>query len=90
MSCRTLGVKFRVMRGNLQTVIGAGEETMAKGITIKFKSDTRSQASVTHLFDAMLGRPQSPTCETCGGITVDKGPSNGRCKCAKDDRTNAS
>ena len=59
------------------------EDTMAKGITIKFKSDTRSQASVTHLFDALLGRSPSPTCAKCGGITVDKGPSNGRCKCAK-------
>ena len=62
---------------------------MAKGITIKFKSDTRSQASVTHLFDALLGRPPSPTCAKCGGITVDEGPSNGRCKCAKTDSPNA-
>lgn len=56
---------------------------MGKSITLKFKSDTRSQASVTHLFDALLGRPPSPTCAKCGGITVDEGPSNGRCQCAK-------
>jgi len=62
---------------------------MGKSITLKFKSDTRSQASVTHLFDALLGRPPSPTCAKCGGITVNEGPSNGRCKCAKADSPNS-
>lgn len=55
---------------------------MSKGITIKFKGDRRSQASVTHLFDALLGKPLSPTCVKCGGITVDEGPRAGRCSCA--------
>ena len=52
-----------------------------KTISLKFKSDTRSQAEVTHLFDALLGRPFSPTCSVCGGITVDNGPLNGQCTC---------
>jgi len=55
---------------------------MSKTIKIKFSGDRRSQASVTHLFDALLGRPKSPTCAKCGGVTVDEGPSAGRCNCA--------
>jgi hypothetical protein len=43
---------------------------------------------VGHLFDALLGRPPSPTCAVCGGITVDEGPSNGRCNCPKADSPN--
>jgi hypothetical protein len=55
-----------------------------KSIHIKFKvGNRRSQASATHLIDALLGRPPSPTCDVCGGITVETGPSNGRCKCPK-------
>jgi hypothetical protein len=35
---------------------------------------------------ALLGRAPSPTCPACGGITIDEGPSNGRCKCVKTDK----
>jgi len=61
---------------------------MSKSITIKFKSDRRSQAGVSHLFAALLGKEPPPTCETCGGITVEEGPSAGRCKCQKSDLSN--
>lgn len=61
---------------------------MSKNMTIKFGSDRRSQAAATHLFDALLGRPPSPTCARCGGITVDEGPLNGRCNCRNTERPN--
>ena len=56
---------------------------MSKGITIKFKGDRRSQASVSHLFDALLGREPTPTCPKCGGVTTETGPSAGWCNCEK-------
>ena len=59
----------------------------SKSITFTFTpNNTRSQASVTHLLDALLGKPPSPTCPRCGGITTDAGPKNGRCKCENDDK----
>ena len=60
---------------------------MSKSITIKFKSDRRSQASVAHLFDALMGREPSPTCVVCGGVTNGNGPSAGRCDCKPDEDT---
>lgn len=53
----------------------------SRGFTIKFGDDRRSQAAATHLLDALAGNKPSPTCATCGGITIDSGPSAGRCIC---------
>lgn len=54
---------------------------MSKSINLKFNSDRRSQASAQHLFDALLGKPPSPTCAKCGGLTGEGGPLAGRCGC---------
>lgn len=54
---------------------------MAKGFTIKFKRGIRSQVSATHLLEALSGKPQSPTCQVCGGVTTDNGPAAARCTC---------
>jgi hypothetical protein len=48
----------------------------SSSINFKFGSDRRGQASAQHLFDALLGKPPTPTCETCGGVVPEPGAEN--------------
>jgi hypothetical protein len=56
-------------------------------IEVDFDSNTRDQAGVVHLFDALLGRKPARTCEICGGIVPEDQEGRGvqknaRCTCA--------
>ncbi len=58
-------------------------------IEIKFKSNTRDQAKVVHLFDALLGREPARACERCGGIVPESQKDrrvhkNARCTCSRE------
>ncbi len=50
-------------------------------VSVTAGSGRREQAAMAQFMNAMCGRDPLPECETCGGITVEKGPTSGRCDC---------
>lgn len=52
-----------------------------KSIELAFESTKKDQVGVVHLFDAMLGRDPTPTCDTCGGTLNQRGPTRAHCTC---------
>ena len=61
---------------------------MSNTIKFKFGKDRRSQAGVSRLFAALLGKESPPTCNKCGGVMTNDGPSSGRCECKQDEISN--
>ena len=50
-------------------------------VNIKVPSTVRAQANMWNVLNAMAGNGELPTCDDCGGITVEEGPTKGRCTC---------
>jgi len=56
-------------------------KSKGRSLEIAFDSTKKDQTGVVHLFDALLGREPTPTCEACGGTLGKKGPTRAHCDC---------